>query len=113
MNRRVARTKILEFERGSSPFSSSQDLSAIIEKSVMPKVKDITENITKNLQRPPEGWDVFKAVSSKPKSGGSIPMAASPPRTTFKHARITIAENKFFSIELAKEFAGFVTVAFR
>ena len=66
--------------RGSSPFSSSQDLSAIIEKNVMPKVKDITENITKNLQRPPEGWDVFKAVSSKPKSGGSIPTAASPPR---------------------------------
>ena len=84
--------------RGSSPFSSSQDLSAIIEKNVMPKVKDITENITKNLQRPPEGWDVFKAVSSKPKSGGSIPTAASPPRTTFKHgADNNSSKNKFFS----------------
>jgi digalactosyldiacylglycerol synthase len=50
----------------SSPFSSSQDLSEIFEKNVMPKVKDITENITKNLQ-PPEGWDVFKAVNSSKK----------------------------------------------
>ena len=73
----------------SSPFSSSQDLSAIIEKNVMPKVKDITENITKNLQRPPEGWDVFKAVSSsKPKSssgGASTPHNSSSNNLSLIH----------------------------
>ena len=75
----------------SSPLSSSQDLSAIIEKNVMPKVKDITDNITKNLQRPPEGWDVFKAVSGdKPKpSVGSTP--------TFQSAKTNTTKNNMSS----------------
>ena len=78
----------------SSPFSSSQDLSAIIEKNVMPKVKDITENITKNLQRPPEGWDVFKAVSSsKPKSssGGASTPHNSSSNNSSKNKKFTFS----------------------